>query len=41
MQDVARRLAPIEISDAAGSPVVLGTAWSERPVLLVFIRHFG
>ena len=24
-----------------GSPVTLGSMWSEQPVVLVFVRHFG
>ncbi len=41
MDDIARRLAPIEITDEVGHPVTLGTAWAKQPALLVFIRHFG
>ena len=38
---VADRLTGIEVLDAEGSPVRLGALWAERPVLLLFIRHFG
>jgi hypothetical protein len=45
---VASRLAPIELSDWKGDPVRLGSFWERseggappRPVVLVFIRHFG
>jgi hypothetical protein len=38
---VASRLAPIELEDWKGERVALGTFWRERPVVLVFIRHFG
>ena len=41
MKNTAQRLAPIELSDADGNPVVLGSAWEKEAVLLVFIRHFG
>ena len=41
MKDIARRLAPLEIGTETGESVILGTAWATRPVLLVFIRHFG
>jgi hypothetical protein len=41
MDDTARRLANIELTDSAGHPVVMGEAWVVQPVLLVFIRHFG
>ena len=39
--DLAERLAAIELLDPEGQPVTVGSAWSERPALLVFIRHFG
>jgi hypothetical protein len=42
---LASRLAPIELAlvDAGGSTraVALGSFWADRPVVLVFIRHFG
>jgi hypothetical protein len=38
--DVAR-LAATPVLDLAGAPVPLGTLWRERPVVLVFLRHFG
>lgn len=41
MIDPAQPLESIEIVDADGEPVRVGSAWSERPALLVFIRHFG
>lgn len=41
MIDLAQRLAPIELLDDEGRPVTIGSAWRERPALLVFIRHFG
>jgi hypothetical protein len=37
----ATKLAGIELADWRGEPVRLGTLWQERPVVLVFIRHFG
>jgi hypothetical protein len=37
----ATKLAGIELADWRGTPVRLGTLWQERPVVLVFIRHFG
>jgi hypothetical protein len=37
----ASKLAPIELSDWRGEHHRLGSFWSERPVVLVFIRHFG
>jgi len=38
---LATRLAGIELSDWKGEPVRLGSLWRDRPVVLVFIRHFG
>ena len=38
---VASRLAAIELPDDAGREQRLGALWQERPVVLVFIRHFG
>jgi hypothetical protein len=39
------RLAGLELEqvgrDGPGGPVALGSLWRERPVVLVFIRHFG
>ena len=35
------RLAGITLQDWNGDPVAIGTLWKERPVVLVFIRHFG
>lgn len=38
---LATRLAPIDLLDVEGAPVRLGSLWAERPVVLVFVRHFG
>lgn len=38
---LATRLAAIELTDADGKPQRLGSLWTARPVVLVFIRHFG
>jgi hypothetical protein len=38
---LATRLADVELSDWEGTPRTLGSFWKERPVVLVFIRHFG
>lgn len=37
----ARKLSDIELSDWAGERTELGTLWKDRPVVLVFLRHFG
>jgi len=39
--DVVRRLSQIELCDWQGVPRRLGEFWKERPIVLVFIRHFG
>jgi hypothetical protein len=38
---IAERLADIELDDWSGERRRLGDLWRERPVVLVFIRHFG
>ena len=38
---VAHRLSELELSDWQGEPNRLGELWRERPIVLVFIRHFG
>jgi hypothetical protein len=38
---VADRLAGIELADWRGERRRLGSFWEQRPVVLVFIRHFG
>jgi hypothetical protein len=37
----ARELGRIQVLDPDGREVRLGDLWRERPVALVFIRHFG
>jgi hypothetical protein len=34
-------LSAVELSDADGNPHRLGDYWAERPVIVVFLRHFG
>jgi hypothetical protein len=36
-----RRLADLELPDSTGAQRRLGDFWAERPVILVFLRHFG
>ena len=38
---VASKLSKLQLSDWRGDLVELGPLWSERPVVLVFLRHFG
>jgi hypothetical protein len=35
------RLAGLELADPGGTGRRLGDFWAERPVILVFLRHFG
>jgi hypothetical protein len=35
------RLEAVTLSDADGVGHRLGDLWSDRPVVLVFLRHFG
>lgn len=37
----ADELATLSVLDARGEPVALASLWSERPAVLVFVRHFG
>jgi hypothetical protein len=38
---LATHLAMIELCDSQGLPLRLGSLWATRPIVLVFIRHFG
>ncbi len=38
---LSTRLARLTLNDWQGDPVELGSLWKHRPVVLVFIRHFG
>ncbi len=38
---VTQELGSITVQDLHGEPYRLGDAWSGRPVVLMFIRHFG
>ena len=38
---LAARLAPIVLPDADGQPVRLGSLWSDRSAVVVFLRHYG
>jgi hypothetical protein len=41
MLDRADDLATLTVQDEQGQLVELGTLWRQRPVALVFLRHFG
>jgi hypothetical protein len=34
-------LSSLELADPDGNPQRLGDLWADRPVVLVFLRHFG
>jgi hypothetical protein len=36
-----RTLASTELRDSTGASRRLGDFWADRPVVLVFLRHFG
>jgi hypothetical protein len=38
---VVRELADIVLPDQDGNDVRLGDLWAERPVALVWLRHYG
>ena len=38
---LAQKLADIEVLDPHGASHLLGEAWRDHPVVLLFIRHFG
>jgi hypothetical protein len=38
---LAATLAPITLPDADGTDVRLGTLWTDRACVLVFLRHYG
>lgn len=38
---VDEALAATEVLDLQGNPVALGTMWTEKPVVLVWLRHYG
>ncbi len=38
---IASELADLELQDPDGGRARLGDLWAERPVVLVFVRHFG
>ncbi len=41
METVAARLAPIILPEVQGDYIRLGELWHERPVAMIFLRHYG
>jgi len=39
--NVDAALAAAEVKDAEGKPVRLGTLWSDKPAVVIWVRHFG
>jgi hypothetical protein len=37
----ADALADVVLQDSTGAEVRLGDLWADRPVVLVFLRHYG
>lgn len=31
----------IQVMDAEGNSIALSSSWSDKPVVLTFLRHFG
>ncbi|HKW75398.1 MAG TPA: hypothetical protein VJN64_07730 [Terriglobales bacterium] len=40
-ESFSSRLQNITLPDVDGRPVRLGSLWSERPAVVVFLRHYG
>jgi len=38
---VMERLGAVELEDADGSRVKMGSLWEDRPAAVVFLRHYG
>jgi hypothetical protein len=38
---IARRLSRIELADSECVSRRIGDFWRDRPIVLVFVRHFG
>ena len=34
-------LGAISLKDWTGAPVLISSAWAEKPAILVWLRHFG
>lgn len=39
--EIPAGLAEVEVVDAEGRALPLGSLWRERPAALFFVRHFG
>ncbi len=34
-------LGQLTVVDREGKPIAIGSAWAEKPAVLVWLRHFG
>ena len=41
MNQTVQDLAAVDVLDASGASLKLGSFWEDRPVILAMIRHFG
>jgi hypothetical protein len=41
MDRVPEEIAALTVLDMEGRPVPLRSLWTDRPAVLVFLRHFG
>ena len=41
MSDLAAKLEDVVLPDQDGTDVRLGDLWADRPVALVWLRHYG
>lgn len=41
MSDKTEALAGLTVLDTSGSPVSVGSLWSEKAAVIGFVRHFG
>lgn len=38
---LSAKLAGVVLPDSEGHEIQLGSLWADRPVVLVFLRHYG
>ena len=41
MDSMASALGAVQVLDEEGKSFIVGALWAERPVVLLFVRHFG
>jgi len=40
-QELGKRISKLTVKDTRGKEVEISSLWSERRIVLVFLRHFG